>query len=112
MARARTAGQWFDTRVGRPCGLYEDLDSAEVECVAPERIRAALLAVGDVGRPAGYTRLFDTQLSVSAALDFEHRERRSEQDPAARNPARYQQMGLKALRQMARTAGLDRRGVT
>jgi inosose dehydratase len=33
----------------------------------------------------------------------------AEQDPAVRNPFDYQSMGLKALREMARAAGLDRR---
>jgi inosose dehydratase len=32
----------------------------------------------------------------------------AEQDPAVRNPLKYQSMGLKALREAARTAGLDR----
>ncbi|HSF94334.1 MAG TPA: myo-inosose-2 dehydratase, partial [Thermohalobaculum sp.] len=31
----------------------------------------------------------------------------AEQDPAVRDPVKYQSMGLKALRQMARAAGLD-----
>ena len=32
----------------------------------------------------------------------------AEQDPAVRNPLEYQSMGLKALKAMAREAGLDR----
>jgi len=32
----------------------------------------------------------------------------AEQDSAVRNPFHYQDMGLKALRRMARAAGLDR----
>jgi inosose dehydratase len=32
----------------------------------------------------------------------------AEQDPAVRNPRTYQMMGLKALKTMAREAGLDR----
>lgn len=32
----------------------------------------------------------------------------AEQDPKVRNPLKYQSMGLKALREMARDAGLDR----
>jgi len=32
----------------------------------------------------------------------------AEQDPAVRNPYKYQAMGLKALKQMARSAGLDK----
>jgi inosose dehydratase len=32
----------------------------------------------------------------------------AEQDPAARNPFEYQSLGLKALKEMARAAGLDR----
>jgi hypothetical protein len=50
-------------------------DSAGLECLAPASSRAALIAVGDVGQPASYTRWFDTQLSVAAAMDREHRER-------------------------------------
>jgi len=32
----------------------------------------------------------------------------AEQDPAVRNPQKYQTMGLKSLREMARAAGLDK----
>ncbi len=35
----------------------------------------------------------------------------AEQDPDQRNPFTYQSMGLKALRQMAISAGLDRKVV-
>ena len=45
------------------------------ECLDISQSRAALLAVGDVGQPPGYTGLFDTQLSVASALDFAHRDR-------------------------------------
>jgi inosose dehydratase len=34
----------------------------------------------------------------------------AEQDPVVRDPVRYQSMGLKALKEMARDAGLDRAG--
>lgn len=53
---------------------------------------------------------FDAVLSVAAAhgyagwLVIE-----AEQDPALRNPFEYQSMGLKALREIAHAAGLDRR---
>jgi hypothetical protein len=49
-------------------------DSGALECLTPGASRASLLAVGDVGRPAGYTGLFDTQLSVASGLDFAHRD--------------------------------------
>jgi hypothetical protein len=55
-------------------GMLSD-ESGALECLAPGDSRASLLAVGDVGQVPGYTGLFDTQLSVAAALDFEHRER-------------------------------------
>jgi inosose dehydratase len=35
----------------------------------------------------------------------------AEQDPAQRNPLRYQSMGLGALKAMAREVGLDREAV-
>ncbi len=49
--------------------------AGSLDCLVHGDSRMALLAVGDVGQPPGFTGLFDTQLSVAAALDLEHRQR-------------------------------------
>ncbi len=52
---------------------------------------------------------FEPVLSIAAAHDYQGwLVIEAEQDPTVRNPFKYQSMGLKALKQMAISAGLDR----
>jgi hypothetical protein len=54
---------------------FVDDDWRGLQCLGTSESSSSLLAVGDVGQPAGYTGLFDTQLAVAAGLDFAHRDR-------------------------------------
>ncbi len=84
-----------------------------------ERVRAERLSFLDGVRAGVFTVPGDTEGGVDFAPVLETAARHdysgwlvieAEQDPDQRDPVHYQSMGLKALRKMARDAGLDTAG--